>query len=176
MKYTKYISLLTTVFALTGCLREPTLAQVYWQRVDGESGLYMKGPKAQQILDENISHCVVEIEELVKLEAIRGTTPPDTHNEYHEALKKSGDLDYYDTPRRLGDMTVAHTDYYDFESCMRSKGWERVKYLQYDVELDSRQNYKKTQYYRETGRMVLPEEIEIKNNKGLQYFKYNGEQ
>lgn len=173
MKYIKPISLLTTVLALSGCLREPTLAQVYWQRVDGDSGLYMTGPKAQQILDENISHCVVEIEELVKLDALRETTPPDTHNDYHEALEKSGDLDYYDTPRRLGDLKVAHSDYHDFESCMRSKGWERVKYLRYDVGLGARETYKKTQYYRQTGKMMLPEEDTSDTSGKLKYFNYN---
>jgi len=174
MRNLKFISVIAFTIALSGCLKEPRLAAAYWQRVDGDSALYMTGPKSQQILDENISSCVVEIEELVKLNAVRGTTPPDTHNEYHSALKASGDLDYFDTPRRYGAMKVAHSDYYDFESCMRSKGWERVNYVQYDVELNAQKNYKKTQYFRKTGRIVEPEDMELDQKaETMKYFEYN---
>lgn len=176
MKYLKLISTVSMVIALSGCLKEPRLASAYWQRVDGESALYMTGPKAQQILDQDISRCVVEIDELVKLNAVRETMPPETHNEYREALDLSGDLNYFDTPKKYGALKVAHSDYHDFDSCMRFKGWERTKYIQYDVELDARKNYKKTQYFRKTGRVVDPEIIDQEQQtKKLHYFTQNND-
>ena len=136
----------------TACtpVKPPTGAE-YWQRVDADSALYMTGPKAQQILDQNIATCVREIDELVRLDAVRRTTPPDTHSEYHRALKASGDLAYYDTPVRDGKLKVDHKDFHDFESCMRSKGWERVKYIRYQVARQAQQTYKATQEIRDYG-------------------------
>ena len=139
------------IIAMTACSMLPPLGQAYWQRVDDNSALYMTGPKAQQILDENIATCVREVDELVELDALRKTMPPDTHSDYSRALKESGDLAYYDTPTRHGDMKVAHTDFHDFESCMRSKGWERVRYVRYQTAKQSKSVYKATQQYRETG-------------------------
>jgi len=174
MKYLKLISTVSMVFVVSGCLQEPRLASAYWQRVDGESSIYMAGPKAQQILEQDIARCVVEIDELVKLNALRETLPPDTHSEYSKALDMSGDLKYFDTPKKYGALNVAHSDYHDFDSCMRFKGWERVKYVPYEVDLDSRKNYKKTQYFRKTGQILDPDVIkEEEKAKELQYFKYN---
>ena len=144
---------------LSACAVQP-LAQVYWQRIDSDSALYLKGPKAQQELDENIAACVHEIDELVRLDALRGTTPPDTHGEYHRALDASGDLAYYDTPTRYGDMRVSHSDFHDYESCMRSKGWERVKFVRYQDNVQAQKTYKKTQHFRATGEMVDPDVLE----------------
>jgi hypothetical protein len=133
------------------CNPLPPLGQAYWQRVEDSSALYMTGPKAQQALDENIATCVREVDELVELDALREATPPDTHSEYHRALKASGDLAYYDTPTRLGNKKVAHRDFHDFESCMRAKGWERVKFVRYQTAQKSGKTYVETQQYRKTG-------------------------
>ncbi len=136
---------------LTACVPQRPVAQAYWQRVEDRSALWMTGPKAQQELDQNIATCVREIDELVRLDALRETTPPDTHSEYHRALESSGDLAYYDTPTRMGDHMVSHTDFHDFESCMRDKGWERVRYMRYQTELKAQDTYKATQDIRKYG-------------------------
>lgn len=102
-------------------------------------------------LDQSIARCVREIDELVELEALRETLPPDTHSEYHRSLKASGDLDYFDSPVRHGSKKVAHSDFHDFESCMRYKGWERVRFVRYQTQQTSRKTYKSTQQIRKYG-------------------------
>lgn len=138
------------LLALSACAVPPT-GQAYWQRIDADSALWMTGPKAQQELDQNIATCVREVDELVELGALRETTPPDTHSEYHRALKASGNLDYYDTPTRFGRHMVSHTDFHDFETCMRSKGWERVNYIRYQSAKQAQETYKNTQQIRMWG-------------------------
>lgn len=154
-------SLLLAVTAACTPFQQP-VGEAYWQRVESSSALYMKGPKAQQMLDENIATCVREIDELVELEALRETTPPDTHGEYHRALKASGDLDHFDTPLRYGDMKVSHTNFHDFESCMRDKGWERVRYVRYQTALDANKTYRATQALRLYGKSGAEAEAERK--------------
>ena len=151
------------VAAVAACNPLPPLGQAYWQRVEDSSALYMTGPKAQQQLDEDIATCVREVDELVELDALRETLPPDTHSEYHKALKASGDLAYYDMPTRYGDKKVAHSDFHDYESCMRSEGWERVRYVRYQTAAQSRRTYKATQQYRETG--LIGDAAEAKKQK-----------
>jgi hypothetical protein len=138
---------------MTACSPLPPLGQAYWQRVQDDSALYMTGPKAQQTLDDDIASCVHQVDELVELDALRETMPPDTNGEYHNALKASGDLAYYDTPTRHGDKKVAHSDFHDYESCMRTKGWERVRYVRYQTLAKSNKTYTETQQYRKTGLM-----------------------
>lgn len=145
------LSVLSVVLLTGACAMSVPVGQAYWQRVEDNSALWMTGPKAQQELDQNIASCVREVDELVRLDAMRETTPPDTHSEYHRALDASGDLSFYDTPTRLGDHMVSHTDFHDFESCMRSKGWERVRYVRYQTALKGRQTYTATQEIRKYG-------------------------
>lgn len=121
------------VLAVSGCVWNPPTKQAYWSRIEDNSALWMTGPKAQQTLDEHIASCVRQVDEMVELGALRETMPPDTHSEYHRALKASGDLDYYDTPTRYGEHWVAHHDFHDFDSCMRYMGWERVNFVRYQV-------------------------------------------
>jgi len=149
----KIVSVLAAggILAMTACSGSAPVGQAYWQRVEDNSALYMTGPKAQQQLEENVVTCVREIDEMVRLDALRGTLPPDTHSEYHRALKASGDLDYYDTPTTLGDKKVAHSDFHDYESCMRSKGWERVVYMRYQTVSKAGNAYRENRQYRETG-------------------------
>jgi hypothetical protein len=138
------------VAVLAGCSMPPT-GMAYWQRVEADSSLWMHGPKAQQELDQNIAACVREVDELVEIGALRQTTPPDTHSEYHRALDASGDLAYYDTPTRYGSHHVSHTDFHDFESCMRTKGWERTNFVRYQTAQQSQKVYKNTQQIRVWG-------------------------
>ncbi len=159
------------IVAMAACSPLPPLGQAYWQRVEDNSALYMTGPKAQQTLDENIATCVREVDELVELDALRESTPPDTHSEYHRALKASGDLAYYDTPTRYGDKKVAHTDFHDYESCMRSKGWERVRFVRYQTAAKSSKTYVETQQYRKTG--LIGEAAVVKEQQAID--KINGD-
>jgi len=164
-KISSIVFLLTSVASLSACTLYTPAPQAYWQRIDSTSALYLTGPKAQQELDENIATCVREIDELVRIGALRGTMPPDTHGEYHRALKASGDLHYYDTPTKYGSTPVSHKDFHDYESCMRSKGWERVRFIRYDTKLDAYKTYRKTKHYRETGEMVDPDVLELQQKK-----------
>lgn len=152
--------------AMTACSPLPPLGQAYWQRVEDDSALYMTGPKAQQRLDEDIATCVRVVDELVELDALRETLPPDTHSEYHRALKASGDLAYYDTPTRYGEKKVAHSDFHDYEGCMRSKGWERVKYVRYQTVLKAKKTDKEIRQYRATG--TVGEAAEAKMQQAAQ--------
>lgn len=140
-----------SVLAVSACAYQPPQKQAYWERVEDNSALWMTGPKAQQTLDQDIAGCVREVDELVEIGALRETTPPDTHSEYHRALKASGDLDYYDTPTRYGEHWVSHTDYHDFDGCMRFRGWERVKYIRYQTAKQAETTYKDTQDIRTYG-------------------------
>lgn len=145
------LGLTTAVLTLAACAVQQPVTQAYWQRVEDRSALWMTGPKAQQELDQNIASCVREVDELKHIDALRETMPPDTHSEYHRALDASGDLAYYDTPTRLGNHMVSHTDFHDFESCMRSKGWERVRFVRYQTALKAQETYKSTQEIRKYG-------------------------
>ena len=136
------------VLAVSACTYTPPVGQAYWQRVEDNSAMWMTGPKAQQQLDQDISGCVREVDELVELGALRETTPPDTHSEYHRALKASGVLDHYDTPTRYGNHKVSHTDFHDYESCMRFKGWERVDFVRYQAARQAKAVYNDTQSLR----------------------------
>lgn len=156
------ICVLTAVLA-TGCTPKRNMADAYWQRIEMHSALYLTGPKAQQQLEQNIAGCVREIDELVELEALRETTPPETHSAYHKALKESGDLAYFETPARYKDMRIDHSDFHDFESCMRHKGWERVQYVRYQHADKAHKNYKVTKAIREYGTSSI-EEAEHKRN------------
>jgi hypothetical protein len=174
----KWVSCLSvgSLLAMTACGPLPAIKQAYWQRVEDNSALYMTGPKAQQKLDEDIATCVRKVDELVELDALRETMPPDTHSEYHHALDKSGDLSYYDTPTRYGDMKVAHTDFHDYESCMRSEGWERVKFVRYQTALKSKRNNTELQQYRATGKMgeaAAAHDQEIANKAKAPYATVN---
>ncbi|MBI1214807.1 MAG: hypothetical protein GC185_03190 [Alphaproteobacteria bacterium] len=147
----KMITAVCGLLALAGCTWNQPTKQAYWEKVQDKDALWMTGPKAQQQLDEDIATCVREVDELVELDALRETTPPDTHSEYHRALKASGDLDYYDTPTRYGEHMVSHSDFHDFDSCMRHSGWERVKFVRYQTARQAQSTYKDTQSIRMWG-------------------------
>lgn len=114
----------------------------YWQRVHTSSALYVRGPKAQQMLNRNIARCVVELRELERLGAVRDAIP-----EYAEGAVLSADeaaLAGIDTPERDKELFAEHSDYIDFEGCMLAKGWQRIKYVPFDVADEARENYKRT--------------------------------
>lgn len=128
----KTILLLTAVIIISGCtVKHKPTGEDYWQRIEDASALYLTGPKAQQILEQNIAGCVREIDELVYLEAVREDTPPETRNEYLRALDAAEPTAHWDSPSHLRDLRIDHTDFHDFDSCMNFKGWERVAYVRY---------------------------------------------
>ncbi|MEZ0261973.1 MAG: hypothetical protein ACAH80_13260 [Alphaproteobacteria bacterium] len=142
-KFTKLLAA-CAIMAVSACAWQQPGGQAYWQRQEDKSALWMTGPKAQQMLDQDIAGCVREVDELVEMGALRETLPPDTHSEYNRALKASGDLAFYDSPTRHGDHMVAHTDFHDFDSCMRFRGWERVRYVRYQTAKQAQDTYKTT--------------------------------
>ena len=103
----------------------------YWQRVNTAETVYMRGAKAQQLLNRDISRCVVELRELERLGALRDTIPTDSNGR----LLNPDEIDIanQDSPERDRYLFAEHKDFNDFESCMLSVGWERVKYVPYDV-------------------------------------------
>lgn len=146
---TRFIASIAIIFIAT-----PALAQVsdrlidqesqYWQRINAASAAYTYGVKAQQLLNHNIAFCTAELKTLQDL------------NHVHRALSKNPkggfqdvkESEYYGwkTQTPIGvDLNVTG-EYHDFEGCMRSHGWERVKYVPYDVASEARETYKATHY------------------------------
>ncbi len=167
------------LFLLTGLalsLSFPSIAGVnddaedkgqYWQRVNASSQLYLQGPKAQQLLNRNIAHCVVELRELERLGAVRDAIP-----EYVDGVvldDVEARLAGWDTPERDKELFAEHGDYIDFEGCMRAKGWERIKYVPFEVEERARENYKRTHTkYRKDAK-----KIKLLENKRSDYDNLN---
>lgn len=111
----------------------------YWQRVHTSSSIYLRGPKAQQMLNRDIARCVVELRELERLGEVKNAIPA-----YAEGVVLSQDeaaLAGWDTPERDEHLFAEHSDYHDFEGCMLDKGWERVKYVPFDRAQEAQQNY-----------------------------------
>ncbi len=153
-------SFLVLAFALT--FSSPSYAGVneqiehlgqYWQRINSSSALYLRGPKAQQTLNRDIARCVVELRELERLGAVRDAIP-----EYVDGVvlnDTEARLAGWDTPERDKELFAEHSDYIDFEGCMIAKGWERIKYVPYDVEEQAHENYLYTHTnYREGARNI----------------------
>lgn len=114
----------------------------YWQRVHTSSALYLRGPKAQQMLNRDIARCVVELRELERLGAVKDAIPA-----YAEGIVLNSDeakLSGIDFPERDKDLFAEHSDYIDFEGCMLASGWERIKYVPYDVVGNANDNFKRT--------------------------------
>lgn len=139
---------LVLIAGLTAC--SPYYAKKkanYWQRVDARSALYMQGAKAQQSLEQDMASCVVEIEELVRLGAVRKSLPEGEDQGAYDIPEQKTDP-YWNVPQRFGHRYVDHSQYHDFDSCMRYKGWRRVSYndpATIDLSLDT---YKKLQNQR----------------------------
>lgn len=107
----------------------------FWQRQSATSAIYMQGPKAQQLLHQDIANCTVEIRELENLGEIRRALP--------SSYASNTQLNEWNTPDRDGYLHNEHLDYADFETCMVSKGWERAEYLPYTDADKARKDYLK---------------------------------
>ncbi len=118
----------------------------YWQRASASSAVYMRGPKAQQILHRDISTCVVELKELQRLGSIKNAFPAglDQNGFPIDPETPEGKMAKFDTPERDGSMITEVYDYTDFETCMHTKGWERVEVLPRLTAGRARENFTET--------------------------------
>lgn len=118
----------------------------YWQRANVSSAIHMRGPKAQQRLNQDLSRCVVEIRELTGLNAIRQITPAERggYADAPDPDAPAGKLAKWDTPSHEGALRAEHLPYHDVETCMQDKGWERAEYLPYDTAEQARDSYIET--------------------------------
>jgi len=118
-----------------------TTAQ-YWQRANASEAVYQRGPKAQQMVQRDISRCVSELRELERLGYIKDAFPSvnTEPNLRDEQIKLNG----WETPERDGYLLNESATYYDFEECMSARGWERVAYLPYKTKARSQEAYIKS--------------------------------
>ena len=139
----------------------------YWQRTSASSAVYMRGPKAQQILHRDISTCVVELKELQRLGSIKEAFPAglDQNGFPIDPESPEGNMAKFDTPQRDGDLVAEVYDYTDFETCMREKGWERAEVMPRLSAGKARENYTKTIL-----EPMEPEPPKSRTNAGRSYF------
>lgn len=119
----------------------------YWERADTTDAIFQQGPKAQQMLFQDIARCVSTINEMQRLGAIKNAIPAETFNagaEKDSVDAANNRLAKYDTPEREGYMRTEYYDYTDFETCMSDKGWQRIKYINYEVASKARTDYLET--------------------------------
>jgi hypothetical protein len=112
----------------------------FWERASVSETVYMRGPKALQTLNRDISHCVVELRELERLGQVKDPIRPDRY----EDAKKLADLERskWDTPEYDGVLFAEHTNYHSFEDCMTSKGWRRTKSVPYETAFKAEETYR----------------------------------
>ena len=115
----------------------------YWQRKNSTSALYLQGPKAQQLLHKDIASCTHEIAELENLGEIRRAVPAhyNSGNTIEQRTASQEKLDEWDSPDRDGYLYNEHLDYTDFETCMTTKGWERLEFLPITAADRARKDY-----------------------------------
>jgi len=116
----------------------------FWQRSSASSALYLQGPKAQQMLHQDISRCSSDIKELERLGEIRRAIPAHykSGNTLDDRTAAQAEMDQWETPMRDGYLRNEHLEYADFETCMISKGWERAEYLPHGEAKNARKDYK----------------------------------
>ena len=126
--------------AISACSATPVKKEAqFWQRANMSEAIYAQGPKAQQMLHRDISRCVVELRELERLGVLKNAIPVDVRGYTLDPDQVA--LYDWDTPERDKHLFAEHSDYTDFESCMGSKGWERIEHVPFDVGNKGRENY-----------------------------------
>lgn len=140
-----FVLLAVVLTSCAGVSREEKLRHEsdFWQRIDTTSSLYLRGPKAQQRLHEDIARCTWEVREMSRLAFMREHIPAENKNGMIPMNPNSAEAitAKWDTPERKGDLLFEHSDYHDFETCMAFNGWERVEYLPYDMAGNARREY-----------------------------------
>ena len=116
----------------------------YWQRINAASAAYTHGTKAQQLLNHNIAFCTAELKTLQQLGDVKRPLSQNPKGGF-QSVKES---EYYGwkTSQAQGVDLGGHGEYHDFEGCMLSHGWERVKHVPYDVASQARDTYKAAHY------------------------------
>ncbi|MCB9983316.1 MAG: hypothetical protein H6861_06550 [Rhodospirillales bacterium] len=131
----------TALVTLTACAGKEIddIGGQFWQRSSVSEAIYAQGPKAQQMLNRDISRCVVDLRELERLGTLKDAIPTDFQGRTLDPDEQ--ELYDWDTPERNKHLYAEHSDYTDFESCMLEKGWERVEHAPFDVTRKGRENY-----------------------------------
>ena len=123
----KFLLIGLTVATLTACesTKQTSFEQEadFWERADGVSLLYLRGPKAQTQLNLDIASCVNEVKELSRLGTINNARPPSG------IRMNQGLAEKWQSPERNGALRSEYAPFSDFESCMNYKGWKRVSYV-----------------------------------------------
>lgn len=133
------------VFSLSACAPGQRINDIegqFWQRSSMSEAVYAQGPKAQQMLNRDISRCVFELRELERLGVTKDAIPTDYHGRVLDPDEMA--LLDNDSPERDGELLAEHGDYFDFESCMQEKGWERTEHVPFEVAARGRENYVKS--------------------------------
>ncbi|MEM7651205.1 MAG: hypothetical protein AAF204_03885, partial [Pseudomonadota bacterium] len=137
------LSLVSAIILVAACTPgkslEDEVGGQFWQRTSVSEAIYQQGPKAQQILNRDISRCVTELRELERLGTLKNAIPTDFHGRTLDPDDK--ELADWDSPERNKHLYAEHGDFTDFESCMGEKGWERVEHTPFDVARKGRINY-----------------------------------
>lgn len=107
----------------------------YWQRISVSDATHQRGVYAQKMLNKNIAECVVELEMRKDLGDVKAPLKNIAQPRTEKAYK---DLETVQHPAGLLDEFGSYSN---FEGCMYAKGWERVKYVPYDVASEARKNY-----------------------------------
>jgi hypothetical protein len=138
----------TTAMALSACTatrvdrKKLETQSHYWQRSSTTSSLYMRGDKAQQILNRDIAQCLAELKELERIGAIRKAVPAaKLATATPDATTPAGEVLNWDSMQHDGNLRAEYLDYHDFEGCMQFKGWQRTKYVPYDASEVSKRVY-----------------------------------
>ncbi|MGB0718877.1 MAG: hypothetical protein ACPGRX_00270 [Bdellovibrionales bacterium] len=137
-----HVILISLIAATTACTQTPKLDQSqYWQRIAVSETTYMRGPKAQQILNQDIARCVTELRELERLGQIKNAIPTDFSGRVidPDALELAG----YEAPDRNQYLYSENTEYTDFYGCMGHKGWERTTSVPFDAAKRAEDNFYK---------------------------------
>lgn len=137
----KYILTLALIPALVACSTEPDLRKSqYWERASVSETVYMRGAKSQQMLNRDIARCVTQLRELERLGQLKNAIPPDRYDE----LTSTAQLERleWDTPEREGALFSEHTDFHNFDGCMKAKGWRRTKNVPYETALRAEETYR----------------------------------
>lgn len=149
----KHLILALACVSLSACTTPQKQVEIngqYWQRKSASSAVWLRGPKAQHILHQDMARCATELTELERLGSIREAIPADKKGRKMippDPKTAQGYMDQWETPERDGYLYAEHSDYHDFETCMNYKGWERVESLPYDTAEKARENYIDTIVY-----------------------------
>lgn len=143
-----FLSLSLVAVVLSGCgtqvQKEFDENGRYWQRIGVTDSIYQQGPKAQQLLFQDLANCTSVVNEMERMGAIKEAVPAETWDRNANRVipeSPQARLENWDSPERDGFMRTEMYDFHDFEGCMSNKGWERVRYVNYKTDERARDTY-----------------------------------